>query len=116
MVRSRTEGTIPEPLDIMSSCGTTLRTPIGSGAGPRGADGSVLNALTIDLEDYFQVSGFEEVIPRANWKQFEPRVEIGTEKLLTILAGISNHSNVFCSRVDGPTSSRSHPADPRGWS
>ena len=106
MVRSRTEATIPEPLDIMSSCGTTLRTPIGSGAGPRGADGSVLNALTIDLEDYFQVSGFEEVIPRANWRQFEPRVEIGTEKLLTILAEFQTTATFF---VLGWTAQR-HPA------
>jgi len=46
----------------------------------------IVNALTIDLEDYFQVSGFEDVIPQASWKSFESRVERNTERLLEILA------------------------------
>jgi polysaccharide deacetylase family protein (PEP-CTERM system associated) len=47
--------------------------------------GGVLNALTIDVEDYFQVTGFESIIDRAQWDEFEPRVTIGTERILQAL-------------------------------
>ncbi|KAA5546291.1 DUF3473 domain-containing protein [Roseiconus nitratireducens] len=46
---------------------------------------SVPNAMTIDVEDYFQVSGFEKKIRRANWDQFESRVVASTERLLAVL-------------------------------
>jgi polysaccharide deacetylase family protein (PEP-CTERM system associated) len=44
-----------------------------------------VSALTIDVEDYFQVSGFEDVVPRASWGNFESRVERETDRLLEIL-------------------------------
>ena len=40
------------------------------------------NALSIDVEEYFQVSAFERLIPRANWQDWPSRVEPTTEKLL----------------------------------
>src|SRR5690606_8101987 len=43
---------------------------------------AVVNALTIDVEDYYQVSGFEPWIDRSSWDRFEPRVELGTEIIL----------------------------------
>ena len=43
------------------------------------------NVLTIDVEDYFQVSAFESVINRDDWKNFESRVERNTDKILEIL-------------------------------
>jgi len=45
----------------------------------------VPNALTIDVEDYFQVSAFNERINRSNWDRYESRVENNTDKVLTIL-------------------------------
>jgi len=44
------------------------------------------NVLTIDVEDYFQVSGFEEHAPRREWDDFECRVEANTYRLLELLA------------------------------
>ena len=44
----------------------------------------VLNAMTIDVEDYFQVSAFEGIAPRHTWDSFESRVVANTERLLTI--------------------------------
>ena len=52
----------------------------------RGASPPIANALTIDFEEYFQVSGFEDVIPRASWDTFETRVEASTDRLLDLLA------------------------------
>jgi len=43
------------------------------------------NALTIDVEDYFQVSAFEPVSPPDSWSAFECRVERNTMKILDIL-------------------------------
>ena len=44
-----------------------------------------LNILTIDLEDYFMVSAFEDVVRRENWDKYECRVERNTNRLLDIL-------------------------------
>ncbi|NVB40987.1 DUF3473 domain-containing protein [Pseudenhygromyxa sp. WMMC2535] len=42
------------------------------------------NLLSIDLEDWFCVSNFDELIPRAAWDACESRVERSTEKLLEL--------------------------------
>jgi polysaccharide deacetylase family protein (PEP-CTERM system associated) len=44
----------------------------------------MLNALTIDVEDYFQVSAFEGYAPRHKWDSFESRVCANTDRLLEI--------------------------------
>lgn len=49
------------------------------------ADTMPLNAFTVDVEDYFQVSGFDTVVSRNDWSQFTSRVERNTERLLEIL-------------------------------
>ena len=46
------------------------------------SDARVLNALTVDVEDYFQVSAFEYCVDRLNWDGFESRVCRNTERLL----------------------------------
>jgi polysaccharide deacetylase family protein (PEP-CTERM system associated) len=44
----------------------------------------VLNAMTIDVEDYFHVSAFDGVVPRSSWARLECRVERNTDRLLGI--------------------------------
>lgn len=44
----------------------------------------VLNAMTIDVEDYFHVSAFDGVIPRSSWATLDCRVERNTDRLLQI--------------------------------
>ena len=44
------------------------------------------NALTIDVEDYYQVSNFEKQIDRAHWPGYASRVVTNTERLLELLA------------------------------
>ena len=46
---------------------------------------SVVNALTIDVEDYFQVHAFSEVIRPTDWDCFESRVERNTHRILDLL-------------------------------
>jgi polysaccharide deacetylase family protein (PEP-CTERM system associated) len=45
----------------------------------------MLNALTIDVEDYYHVTGFESVIQRADWDGYESRVGRNTLRLLDLL-------------------------------
>jgi len=50
-----------------------------------GAGHSIRNALTIDVEDYFQVSAFAPHIPRSEWESRECRVERNVERILAML-------------------------------
>ena len=43
---------------------------------------AVVNAMTIDVEDYFHVSVFDGVVPRHRWDSFESRVTSNTDRLL----------------------------------
>ena len=45
----------------------------------------MLNAFTVDVEDYFQVSAFERHIGREVWPGFESRVAHGVYRLLDLL-------------------------------
>ena len=45
----------------------------------------VINALTIDVEDYFQVSAFAPHIPRSEWPTRECRVERNVDRILAML-------------------------------
>jgi polysaccharide deacetylase family protein (PEP-CTERM system associated) len=44
----------------------------------------VLNAFSVDVEDYFQVGAFERACPRERWGSYEPRVEANTRRLLDL--------------------------------
>lgn len=45
----------------------------------------MINLLTIDLEEYFQVSGLSDVAQKENWGGFDSRVEDNVSKLTDIL-------------------------------
>lgn len=51
--------------------------------GPGAAD-RVVNAMTVDVEDYFHVSVFDGTFPRHDWMHLESRVDANTERLLAI--------------------------------
>jgi polysaccharide deacetylase family protein (PEP-CTERM system associated) len=46
---------------------------------------SVVNALTIDVEDYFQVSAFAPYISRSEWETRACRVEANLDRILRLL-------------------------------
>lgn len=45
----------------------------------------MVNALTIDVEEHFQVHAFETVIARSSWDRYPSRVVPNTERVLDIL-------------------------------
>ena len=51
-----------------------------------GAANSMLNAMTIDVEDYFHVTAFASDVDRAKWSSLESRVENNTLRLLDLFA------------------------------
>lgn len=53
------------------------------GVGMRG--GTIKNALTIDVEDYFQVSALAPYIPREQWSARACRVELNVDRILQML-------------------------------
>ena len=57
-----------------------------SEAAPRAlpARGEIVNALSVDVEDYFQVGLFEDVISRGDWNHLELRVEANTLELMEL--------------------------------
>jgi polysaccharide deacetylase family protein (PEP-CTERM system associated) len=44
----------------------------------------IVNAMSVDVEDYFQVSAFEKAVSRASWDTWESRVVGNTERLLEL--------------------------------
>jgi len=47
---------------------------------------AIVNALTIDVEDYFQVSAFAPYIDRASWDRIPCRAEANVTRILELLA------------------------------
>ncbi|MGQ0658578.1 MAG: XrtA system polysaccharide deacetylase [Chromatiales bacterium] len=45
----------------------------------------MINALSVDLEEYFQVSKFEQAIPRERWGEWPARVRSNTLRILELL-------------------------------
>ena len=54
----------------------------------------MLNALTIDVEDYFQVHAFSDVIKFEDWGNFECRIERNVDRILEILSDADHNSNL----------------------
>lgn len=55
----------------------------------------IRNALTVDVEDYFQVGAFSTHIHRADWDRFPLRVEHNTHRLLDIFSEFNVKATFF---------------------
>lgn len=55
----------------------------------------MVNALTVDVEDYFHVHAFAGVVPRHNWDHYPSRVEMNTRRLLDMLSARAVHATFF---------------------
>lgn len=59
------------------------------------ASDPMLNALTVDVEDYFQVNAFADFVRREDWSAYPLRVEANTHRVLEILGGLEIHATFF---------------------
>jgi len=82
---------------MMTSMNKTLPKPASTAPATRvdGSAQSILNALTVDVEDYYQVTGFENCVYRAEWDQLESRVVDSTQVILELLASRGVHGTFF---------------------
>ncbi|WP_223793351.1 XrtA system polysaccharide deacetylase [Marinobacter sp. F4216] len=55
----------------------------------------IRNALTIDVEDYFQVAALAEAVDRDDWPQMEYRVESNTDRLLELFERFDTKATFF---------------------
>jgi polysaccharide deacetylase family protein (PEP-CTERM system associated) len=55
----------------------------------------VINAMTVDVEDYFHVSAFDDVVPRSAWEGMERRVARNTRRLLDLFDEFGVHGTFF---------------------
>ncbi|WP_374138824.1 MULTISPECIES: XrtA system polysaccharide deacetylase [unclassified Sphingomonas] len=58
-------------------------------------DTRVCNAMSVDVEDWFQVGAFEGVIDKADWPTLEARVERNTDAVLTMFAETGIQATFF---------------------
>mgnify|MGYP000412769798 FL=1 len=56
---------------------------------------TVTNAISIDVEDYFQVSAFENSIDRKNWDSLEHRVSKNMDKVFEVLSDTHVQATFF---------------------
>lgn len=53
------------------------------------------NAMSVDVEDWFQVRAFHSVIRRADWERLPRRVEANTDRVLDLFAGAGLRATFF---------------------
>ena len=54
-----------------------------------------VNAMTIDVEDYYQVAAFEKIVAASDWGNFESRVSANTRRFLELLASRNVRATFF---------------------
>ena len=53
------------------------------------------NAMTVDVEDYYQVQAFAHCVDRADWNGFESRVEANVDRILAQFAAAGVQATFF---------------------
>jgi len=57
--------------------------------------GQYINAFSVDVEDYFQVEAFKDVVARESWEGRSARVEGSTERVLGLLEAANVRATFF---------------------
>lgn len=60
-----------------------------------GCDGPSLQAMTCDVEDYFQVSAFSDRVPRDDWEKLECRIPRNVDRILERLSAAGARATFF---------------------
>ena len=55
----------------------------------------IVNAMTVDVEDYFQVSAFEPYIDKQQWDNLPHRVEVNTNRILDLFDEMDIRATFF---------------------
>lgn len=82
-------------MTVVAANGARYRDSGGSGAGAEADRSAIVNALTVDVEDYYQVGAFEGRIARAEWDDYPSRVEANTTAMLDLFESVQVHATFF---------------------
>ncbi len=63
---------------------------------PRALNGSIINAMSVDVEEYFQVGAFENCIDKSNWDKMQSRAVYSTELVLDQFNAADVKATFFC--------------------
>ncbi len=55
----------------------------------------MLNALSFDIEDYFQVEAFKLIVSRADWHNYSSRVTSNTRRIINLLREYNTRATFF---------------------
>lgn len=67
----------------------------GSGQAHSNASNGIVNAMSVDVEDYFQVSAFSDLVARSTWETQECRVERNVDHILQLFEDAKAHATFF---------------------
>ncbi|WP_425450106.1 XrtA system polysaccharide deacetylase [Virgifigura deserti] len=67
----------------------------GRSVSARPANARLVNAMSVDVEDYYQVSAFAGTIGRADWPSYPSRVEQNTRRILDLFAETNVRATFF---------------------
>ena len=89
----------------------------------RRAGGQVVNGLSVDVEDWFQVGAFEDVIERSDWDGLADRVDRNVREILDLFDEVEAKATFFTlgwvARRHGPllreVAARGHEIASHGW-
>ena len=70
----------------------------------------IVNAMTVDVEDYFQVQALAAHFPKSLWDRQSTRVERNTDRLLSLFADFGRQGNVLHSWLGGGALQITHPS------
>ena len=90
----KTEGSRPDSAVFSPTCGT-VSAGNGAGTPPAEAAPQIVNAMTIDVEDYFQVSAFSQAISVEDWDRLQHRVVANTQAVLELLDESKSFATFF---------------------
>jgi polysaccharide deacetylase family protein (PEP-CTERM system associated) len=68
---------------------------VTSAEAPGSQQSAIVNAMSVDVEDYFHVSVFDSVVPRSQWNQMPSRVASNTTRLLDLFEEYGVRSTFF---------------------
>jgi polysaccharide deacetylase family protein (PEP-CTERM system associated) len=63
--------------------------------GINGASNGILNAMSVDVEDYFHVAALAGSIPRDTWEGMDARVDLSTRRLLDLFDAADTRATFF---------------------
>jgi polysaccharide deacetylase family protein (PEP-CTERM system associated) len=81
--------------DVGASAGTRTYGTLVPDAVAKRADQAPYNAMSVDVEDYFQVSAFEGHILPEHWERLPCRVEANVDRILALFAEFDIRATFF---------------------